>query len=182
MAYTQVFSEIPTKITAGTSVSWRLTLPDCPASAGWSVVYTLVSSGEQIQATSTPDGDAHLFEIPFATTTSWEAGTYAWQAHASNSTERYLIGSGSVEIQANFATATTGLDTRTWLDTTIEALQAAIAGRASKTQLTQSLPNGLQIQHLTLDQQISALKRLKAMRASKNRSLKNIMRTRKVAF
>ena len=178
MAYTQVFSEIPTKITAGTSVSWRLTLPDCPASAGWAVVYTLVSSGEQIQATSTPDGDAHLFEIPFATTTSWEAGTYAWQAHVSNGTERYLIGSGSVEILSDYATAADGTDTRTWLDTAIEALQASIAGRASKTQLAQSLPDGLQIQHMTLEAQQDALDRLLSKRRAKRGKWRKTVKSR----
>jgi hypothetical protein len=182
MAYAQVSDRIPTKITAGTSVSWMVALPDFPASAGWTLTYTLVSPSAQVVVTSAPSADRHLFEITYATTGAWVAGSYAWQSHVSNGTERYQVDSGTVEIVSDFAEATTGTDTRTWLDTAIESLQASIAGRASKTQLTQSLPNGLQIQHMTLDQQISALKRLKAMRAGKDRSLKNIMRSRKVAF
>lgn len=181
MGYTQVFSEIPSKITAGTSVSWAVSLPDFPATEGWTLTYSLVYPSVQIVVTSTPSGDAHLFEIPLADSAEWTPGKYSWQSHISNGTERYLIDSGSVEILADYAAATAGSDTRTWLDKAIEALQASIAGRASKTQMTQVVA-GVQVQHMTLDAQIDALKRLKALRASSKRKLKNIMRTRKVAF
>ena len=157
MAYAQVFDRIPTKITAGTSVSWLVALPVFPATDGWTLTYTLVTSAAQVVVASTPSGVDHLFEIQHTTTDDWDAGVYAWQSHISNGTERYQVDSGSVEIVADFAISTTGKDTRTWLDTAIEALQAAIAGRASKTQLTQSLPNGLQVQHMTLLQQQEAL-------------------------
>lgn len=182
MAYAQVSDRIPSKITAGTSVSWLIALPAFPASSGWTLAYTLVSPSAQVQVTSTPSGVDHLFEIPLADSADWTPAKYSWQSHVSNGTERYQIDAGTVDILADFAESADGRDTRTWLDTAIEALQAAIAGRASATQLSQSLPNGLQVQHMTLEAQIAALKRLKAMRASKTRSLKNIMKTRKVAF
>lgn len=181
MAYAQVLDRIPSKITAGTSVSWMISLPDFPAPDGWTLTCTLVSPSAQIQVTSTPSGNDHLFEVPLAESTDWIAGKYSWQSHISNGSERYQVDSGSVEILDDYADATTGKDTRTWIDTAIEALQAAIAGRASATQLTQSLPNGLHIQHMTTSEQISALKQLKSMRAGK-RGLKNIMRSRKVSF
>lgn len=182
MAYAQVLSAIPSKITAGTSVSWLVSLPSFPASSGWTLTYTLVSPSAQVQVTSTPSGVDHLLEVPLAESATWSPNKYSWQSHVSNGTERYQVDAGAVEILADYADATTGTDTRTWLDKAIEALQAAIAGRASATQLTQSLPNGLQVQHMTLEAQIAALKRLKAMRASKNHGLKNIMRSRKVSF
>ena len=181
MAYTKVFDRIPSTITAGTSVSWSVDLPDFPASEGWTLAYSLVKSSAQVVVTSTPSGDAHLIEIPYETTEAWEAGVYAWQSHVSNGTERYLIASGSVEILADYAEATDGSDQRKWYDTAIEALQASIAGRASKTQMFQTV-GGVQIQHMTLGDQIKALKQLKALRAGSQRRLKNIMRTRKVAF
>ena len=181
MAYAQVFSALPAQITAGTSVSWRIEIDAFPASEGWTLVYSLVSPSAQIVIESTPDEDAHLFEIPFADTAEWVPGSYSWQSHISNSTERYQVGSGSVEILADFAEASTGADTRTWLDKAIEALQAAIAGRASNTQLVQ-IVDGVQVQHMRLIDQVAALKKLKSLRASSSRKLKNIMRPRKVAF
>lgn len=157
MAYAQVSDRIPSKITAGTSVSWLVSLPAFSASDGWTLTYTLVSPSAQVQVTSTPSGVDHLFEIPLADSADWSPGKYSWQSHASNGTERYQVDAGTVEIVTDYAGATTGTDTRTWLDKAIEALQAAIAGRASATQLTQSLPNGLQVQHMTLLQQQEAL-------------------------
>ena len=181
MAYAQVLSALPAKITAGTSVSWAVSLPDFPATEGWALTYTLVTPSAQVVVESTPDGDAFLFEIPFAESAEWAPGSYSWQSHISNSTERYQVGSGSVEILADFAEASTGADTRTWLDKAIEALQAAIAGRASNTQLVQ-IVDGVQVQHMRLIDQVAALKKLKSLRASSSRKLKNIMRPRKVAF
>lgn len=157
MAYAQVSDRIPSKITAGTSVSWLVVLPAFPASSGWTLTYTLVSPSAQVQVTSTPSGVDHLFEIPLADSADWSPGKYSWQSHVSNGTERYQVDAGTVDIVGDYAGATTGTDTRTWLDKAIEALQAAIAGRASATQLTQSLPNGLQIQHMTILQQQEAL-------------------------
>lgn len=163
MAYAKVFSEIPTKITAGTSVSWLVALPAFPAPDGWTLTYTLVSSSARVQITSTPSGNDHLFEIPLADSATWSPGKYSWQSHVSNGTERYQIDAGTVEILADYGEATTGADTRTWLDTAIEALQAAIAGRASKTQITQAI-SGVQIQHMTLEAQQNALDRLLSKR------------------
>lgn len=157
MAYAQILSSIPTKITAGTSVSWLVALPAFPAPNGWTLTYTLVTSAAQVVVTSTPSGVDHLFEIPLAESAYWIPGKYSWQSHVSNGTERYQVDAGVVEILADYANATTGIDTRIWLDKAIEALQAAIYDRASKTQLTQSLTNGLQIQHMTLLQQQQAL-------------------------
>jgi len=166
MAYTQVLTEIPSKITAGTSVSWLSVLGDYPASEGWTLTYTLISTSAQISFASSADGDSHLIEIPYTTTQAWGAGEYAWQGHVSNGTERYQVDSGLVEIVVDYATETTGADTRTWLDKAIDALEAAIEGRANKTQLVQSLPNGLQIQHMKLSEQIDALNELKRMKAA----------------
>lgn len=165
MGYTQILSEIPAKITAGTSVAWAVSLADFPASSGWTLIYTLVSPSAQVSVASTPSDDLYLFEIPYTDTSAWGAGKYAWQSHIANGTERYMIGTGTVDVIADFAEATTGHDARPWHDKAIEALEAAIAGRAGKTQLTQVLPNGLQVQHLKLSEQIAALKSLKEIRA-----------------
>lgn len=166
MSYTTVLPNIPRKMTAGESVSWSVSLSDFPASAGWVITYTLVKSDTRIQIVSTASGDSHLVEIPFATTAGYAAGEYHYQAHVSNTVERYQVGEGVIEILPDFATKTTGHDGRSWLEIAIDALEAAIEGRASKTQLQQAV-NGVQVQHMSLGDQIEALGRLKRIMAGK---------------
>lgn len=154
MSYTTVLSNIPAKITAGESVSWSITLGDFPASDGWAVTYTLVKSDAQIQIVSAASGDAHLIEIPFATTAAYDAGEYHYQAHVSNAVERYQVGEGIVEILPDFATKTSGHDGRSHVKKVLDALEAVIENRASKTQMVQEIA-GVQIQHMTTDQIIT---------------------------
>lgn len=151
MSYTTVLSNIPAKITAGESVSWSVTLGDFPASAGWVITYTLVKSDTRIQIVSTADGDAHLVEIPFAVTADYDAGEYHYQAHVSNTVERYQVGEGVIEVVPDFATKDTGHDGRSHVKKVLDALEAVIENRASKTQMVQEVA-GVQIQHMTTDQ------------------------------
>ena len=156
MAYAQVFDKIPPKITAGTSVSWAVSVPDFPATKGWALTYTMVIPSAQVVIESTTDGDAFLFEIPFSESSKWAPGVYSWQSYVSNGTERYLIDSGRVEVVLDLESATSGHDARSWIDVAIAALRAAIAGRASKTQLVQ-IVDGVQVQHMTIEAQKMAL-------------------------
>jgi len=180
MSYTTVLSNIPKKITAGESVSWSVTLDDFPASAGWVVTYTLVKSDTRIQIVSTANGINHLVEIPYTTTADYTAGEYRYQAHVSNAVERYQVATGIIEVLPDFATKTTGHDARTWLEIAIDALEAAIEGRASKTQLQQSI-NGIQVQHLDLNDQLTALSRLKRILAGK-KIAKTGLKSMRVSF
>lgn len=176
MTFTTVLDAIPKTITAGESVSWRVSLADYPASSSWVLTYTLVKSDNQIQIAAAASGADHLVEIPYTTTQAYDPGEYDYQAHVSNGTERYRVGSGKIEILADFAVQVDGYDNRDWLDTSIEALQASIQSRASKTQLSQTV-GGVQIQHMSLTDQINALRELKNIRAGKKiakRGLKSI--------
>jgi hypothetical protein len=167
MTYTNVFSQIPNKITAGNSVSWSVSLPGYLASSGWVLTYTLVNAGAKIEITASADGDNHLVEVPIADSVNYLPGKYFYQTNVSNGTERYSVGSGQVEILPDFATKATH-DNRDWLDIAIDALEASIAGRASKTQLLQSI-TGVQIQHMPIAEQLAALRELKKIRSIKRK-------------
>jgi len=165
----------PKTIQAGDSISWLIAHPEYPASAGWSLSYVLVNASAKITLTSSADGDSHLVSATPETTAAYAAGTYAYVGQVSDGTDRITVERGSIEIMADYA-ASEAFDTRSWVDVAIDALEAAIAGRAGKTQLSQTLPNGVQVQHLSLSEQISALKELKTMRASgKGRWRKTIL-------
>ena len=172
MAYARVLTAPPKRITAGESLSWSAFFADFPAGDGWSLRYTLVAAGEKITIDASADADAFLVEVAATDAAAYVAGKYQYQAHVSKGEERYKVDSGAIEIVADFATLAEGVDSRPWIDRAIEALEAAIVGRAGKTQLMQTV-GGVQVQHMALDTQLSVLTRLKRIRAGR-RALANL--------
>lgn len=165
MTYVNVLDDIPQEITAGESVSWKKSLSDYPASESWELTYSLVNSSGRIQIVSTAEDDDHLIEVAFSTTAAYTAGEYHYQAHISDGSERYLVDEGEVTILPDFAEQSSGYDNRPWYDIAIDALELSIRGRASKTQLMQTV-SGIQIQHMSLNDQLKALRKLKATKLS----------------
>jgi len=149
MSYVTVLNDIPKKLTAGESVSWSVSLSDYPASDSWELTYTLVKSDTRLQIVAAASGDDHLIEIAIATTAAYDPGEYEFQAHISNGTEKYQVDSGSIEVVTDFATQTTGFDSRSHNKKVLDLLEAAIEGRASKTQMSQKV-GGVEVQHMAL--------------------------------
>lgn len=150
MAYTRVLSDIPEKMVAGESASWKYANSDFPASSGWSLVYSLINAAGKITITSTADGSDHLVEVASGKSANYAVGEYDWQAHVSNGTERYKVAEGVIEITPDFE-AQSAYDTRSHAKKVLDALEASIEGRASKTQLSHTIA-GVQIQHMTFDE------------------------------
>ena len=148
MAYTTVLSDIPSTLTAGESISWSKSYSDYPASDSWVLTYTLIKSDNQIQIVASADDDDHLIEVPAATTAAYTVGEYDWQAHITDGTERYLVDSGVIEVITDFAEQSSGFDSRSHVKIVLDALESAIEGRASKTQLTQRVGN-TEVQHMS---------------------------------
>ena len=125
-------SEIPTQepavIAAGDTAKWRRSLPAYPASAGWTLSYTLVRAATRITFSASADGDLHLVNVPASTTTAWTAGTYTWRAQVSKAGEVYTISTGTLSIRPNFATATDG---RSHARKVLDGIEAVIEGRAT---------------------------------------------------
>ena len=113
----------PTSITAGDSVAWTRSLSDYPASAGWSLSYTLINAAAKITINASAAGDDHAVSVSAATSSVWTAGDYTWQGAVTKGSERYTVGSGSLTIEKSFAAQTT-LDTRSTARTMLEALEA----------------------------------------------------------
>lgn len=169
-------TKIPAQITAGDSLRFTVDLADYPA-PDWVLSYSLVKSGVQIVFSSTPDGTSHLVSVPAAITALYSPGTYHYQAKAISGSDVGTVERGVVEVLTDFSTQTTGLDARTWLDIAIDALEAAIAGRADKTQLAQKI-GGIEVQHMSLAEQLDALDRLKAKRLAMSGKLRKTIRPR----
>lgn len=152
MPYAVVLQKIPSRLTVGESVSWKWSDSRFP-STSWDLVYTLVNAGKQIQIAATADGSNHLIEVTSSVSSEYTAGRYSWQAHVSKGVERYKVGEGSIEIGRDLSTHQYGTEIRSHVKKVLDALEAAIEGRASKTQVQQSV-GGVQIQHMTLQEQV----------------------------
>lgn len=156
MSYAVIQSSIPSNITAGESVSWKWSDLLFPATE-WSLIYTLVKAETQIQFTAEADGSEHLVELTATTTAAYDTGSYSYQAHVSKDAERYKVDQGLLVVAADFATETAGLDTRSHAKRVLDAIEAVIENRATKTQLEQSV-NGVMIKHKT-DEELLAVRR-----------------------
>ncbi len=135
----------PEKIAAGDYVQWKreaagMSIPtgEVPkASAGWVLTYALVKSSVRIAITAaTHETHDFLVTLAAATTGGYAAGVYQWQAYVTKAatSERYMVGSGTIEILPNFAAASSGYDARSHVKKVLDALEAKLEGRASKDQ------------------------------------------------
>lgn len=157
---TDIPTNEPMSVTAGDTVTWKRSLSDYLASAGWVLSYTLVNSAGKITITSTADGDDHLVSVLAATTAAWTAGEYSWQAYVTKGAERYQVDYGALEILPDFAQQTTH-DGRSHVKTVLDSIEAVIEGRATKDQESYSI-NGRSLARTSVEQLLVFRDRYKA--------------------
>jgi len=125
------------EIVVGDTLNFLTTTPGYLASESWVLTYRLVpraAGPAPITINATPEGDDHRVIVAAATTATWTAGDYSFEAYVTKAAERYRVESGQVTLKVNPATATT-LDNRSHPRKVLEALKAAMEGRAlSSTQ------------------------------------------------
>lgn len=120
----------PASVTAGDTVTWRISLADYPASDGWTLKYRLINAAGKIDIESSADGDDHLVEVAAGDSDAWAAGAYTWQAYVEGGTsERYTVGTGRIEIKPDLAAESAGYDTRSTAAKTLAAVDAWLAAR-----------------------------------------------------
>ncbi len=119
----------PARIIAGDTAKWLKSLSDYPASAGWQLVYTLINAAGKISISATAQDDAHLVQVPAATTGAWTAGAYDWRAQASKAGEVYTVGQGRITIEPSFGVNT--LDNRSAARVMLDNVEAVMLKTAS---------------------------------------------------
>jgi len=125
----------PTEFTAGDTVKWKIYTSDYLPDDGWVMSYVFVDDDEQHTITGTDNGDGyHLITIDTTTSATFSPGYFRWQSYVSKDAERYTIGRGEIEVKADFATATTGYDSRSHVKKVLDAIESLIEGKASKDQ------------------------------------------------
>lgn len=136
----------PSSIRAGDFVTWTKSLTDYPANSGWTLSYTLINASNKITITASASGADHLVSVAAATTSSYAAANYTWMARVTKGSEVYTIDQGSLTVLPNLAALTT-FDGRSHAVVMVEAIEAAIQGRASALQLRYQI-NGRSIEFL----------------------------------
>ncbi len=82
----------PKNFRAGDSASWSESLPDYPASAGWSLKYRLMwPSGSGVNLTANPVGDDYAITLASASTASWLAGSATLVSWVEKGSERVTL-------------------------------------------------------------------------------------------
>jgi len=126
-------TSIPSRITAGDTVQWKISLADYPASAGWVLHYRLINSAGKVDINASADGDAHLVNVMAATSSGWAAGDYDYQAYVDGvDTQRFTVDKGKIRIDPNLAAQSGGFDTRSSARKCLDALDAALEVYGSK--------------------------------------------------
>lgn len=138
----EIATQEPLQFTVGETVSWTKEFDGYSAADGWELNYHLINSsgklslvwGTEISA----DGSGFLIEIPAATTETYEAGTYSFQAWLDNAGEKVLAASGQIEIRPSFASLQKH-DFRSHARIVLDNIQAVLQKTATLEQKSYSI-------------------------------------------
>jgi hypothetical protein len=124
----------PSQITAGDTLTFTTTLADYSAADGWVLSHVLIprtSGSDVLTFDATADGSDFDSTVAAVTTADWTAGIYTWAAYVSKAGERFTVARGTTEVLANPADTEGGYDPRTHARKALDAINAAIEGRAT---------------------------------------------------
>lgn len=124
--------DVPSRIVAGDTVTWTSLISGYPSGAN-TLSYTIINRTNVYQVNGdlvTPSGDGFQIRIPAATTVSWVAGHYRWQAYVSDvDGNRETVGTGGLDILPNLQVQTTGIDDREDDEKILDAIKTLLAGK-----------------------------------------------------
>jgi hypothetical protein len=121
----------PKQITAGLSYAWTKSLPKYKASAGWTLAYSITSINAQYDVTVVANGDDFDASILKADSEKFEAGGYKLIGYVDDGTDRFQVFCNDLTVFPDFTGAA---DLRSFAESTLEAIEAMIAGSAGKDQ------------------------------------------------
>lgn len=130
-------AEIPTtepvQVWAGDTWKWkREDLTDYPATS-YTLTYYLHNESASATIVATADGGNFSVTVAKATTAAIAAGKYFWAAFVNDTTERYKVDSGTIEVLPDL-TASAATDRRTHARKVLEAIEAVLESRATVDQ------------------------------------------------
>ncbi|OHE72588.1 MAG: hypothetical protein A2Z99_05470 [Treponema sp. GWB1_62_6] len=121
----------PTAFRAGDSASWAESLPDYPASAGWSLKYRLLwPAGSAVDIATAPAGDDFAVTLASSDTSTWAAGQATLVSWVEKGTDRVTLEQKAVTILPDLTVATSH-DGRSANKKALDQAEAALAAYAA---------------------------------------------------
>jgi hypothetical protein len=120
-------------IVAGDTLDFLVSVPDYPATDGWTLAYVLVPSfTTPVQAPITITAATYLttdyrVQVGPTTTVTWSAGAYSWFSYVSKAGARITVDTGLVDIAADPASIAAGFDGRTQAEKALADANTALA-------------------------------------------------------
>ena len=138
---------------AGDTLDFETTVPDYPASEGWTLKYRLAprSAGTAIDLTAVADGDDYDITASATTTASWATGWYTWTAFVEKAGERFTVDRGQLEIRAASSTLAAATDGRTHARKVLDAIEAVLETRATLDQESYAI-NGRSLKRMPIEE------------------------------
>ncbi len=121
---------LPESIVAGTTVEYTLSLPDYPASAGWTLKLYLAGIST-LAKDAVASGDDFTVTLIDGDTGNLAPGVYQFAHRVAMAGKTYQVECGSVTVEPNIGTAADG-DLASWEEQALTAVRAAIKGGLSR--------------------------------------------------
>lgn len=153
----------PDAFTAGDTVQWLKSLPDYDP-ADYNLAYAFVSIVGQFAATGVDNGEGEwLVTLAAADTVGILESTYWWTAAVTDiaDTQRFTVGNGQTRVLPDLLASPAARETRPYPQRLLDALEAAIEGRATTDQASYSI-GGVSVSKLTLEEMLNARDRVRA--------------------
>lgn len=126
----------PGRVRAGDTITWRKTLADYPASAGWTLYYRGINAGAKFDITAAADADAHLVSVSASTSAAYTAGSYTLLAWVTKGAERVTLAQSAIIVDPNLAAVSAaGYDSRSQAKKMLDAIDAALLSLSSGERL-----------------------------------------------
>jgi hypothetical protein len=126
----------PSEVVAGDTWAWKRAdlAADFPP-ASYTLSYALKregATGASTMITAAESGDEYQVTVAAATTATYAAGVWRWEAYATRQSDgaRVRVGYGQLIVKPNLAAATT--DPRGHAQRMLDAIEALLEGRATK--------------------------------------------------
>lgn len=125
---------IPLELTVGDTWSFTLSIGDHDRPS-WTATLYLQNESGSLSASSSGAGPEHVFIVAAATTAAYAAGKYRWTVRVSDGSTKSVMDSGWITLVPDPA-STGARDQRSWARRALDAIEAALEGRATNDQLS----------------------------------------------
>ena len=133
-------TSIPASLYAGDTLAWLLTDGDYPATDGWGITFGFrAHQSSAIDLVSAADGANHLVSASAAITATWLPAVYKGVARVSDGTIQRTKWKGTIEVLPGLIEAGDNYDTRSNARICLDALDAVMAGKATREVLNTTI-------------------------------------------